>query len=459
MDKPLHLHHFHSYFFVGIAGTGMSAIAQYLKGEGKTVSGSDRLFENQPEMLIQQQLREMDIACFPQDGSGIREGIDVVIVSTAVEERNIEYQQALQMGIPIMKRSELLAAISDSKKAIAIGGTSGKSTTAAMLFHVLQRCGIDVSLITGAGLIELQGKGLPGNAWNGRSEWLIIEADESDGSIVHYHPEIGVLLNIDRDHKDYEELHELFGAFRKNTKKQFIVNRDNPHSRQHSADRMFDFGVDEPAGVQGEEFKQEGFSVFFRVGDVHFSIPAIGKHNMENALAVLAVARMVNVPDQQVAGAIKSYKGIYRRTQKAGEKNGIIVIDDFAHNPPEVVAAIQACQVIGKRVLAWFQPHGFGPLRFMHAELSSSVSDILRPEDIFLVSDVYYAGGTVNKDIQSDIVSNAIAKNGKQAVYFPSKMETANYLKDNAKQGDVILLMGARDPELGDFAKKVLALL
>ncbi len=447
---------YHSFFFTGIGGTGMSAIAQYLKGENKRVSGSDRLFETHNQMLIQKQFQEMDIACFPQDGSGIGDHTDIVVISTAIEETNPEYQKALRLGIPVVKRSDLLASIANSRKTIAVGGTSGKSTTAAMLFHAVQQCGLDCSLITGAGLTDLQEKGLPGNAWNGKSDWMIIEADESDGSIVSYRPEIGILLNIDRDHKDMDELHQLFTVFKQNTQGSFIVNRDNPHSRIHSADQNLDFGSLVQAGVRGENFRQNGFDIRFEVGDVSFFVPAMGKHNMENVLAVIAVTRLLNIADAQVAHAMRTYRGIYRRTQRVGERKDVVVVDDFAHNPAEVVAAIKSCQMVGERVLAWFQPHGYGPLRFMHKELSETISEALRPKDIFLISDVYYAGGTVAKDIQSDVVSREISRNHKSSVYLPSKKQILDYLIHHAKPGDVILLMGARDPDLGTFARTVL---
>ncbi|MCR4799688.1 MAG: UDP-N-acetylmuramate--alanine ligase, partial [Bacteroidales bacterium] len=200
------------FFFVGIAGTGMSAIAQYLNGIGKKVSGSDRLFGQEQKILSESQFEALGMHCYFQDGRGITPDVDVVVVSTAIEETNVEYQKALQLNIPIMKRSQLLAEISNSVRTIAVGGTSGKSTTTAMIFHILEQCGKSPSLITGAGLSVLQEKGLPGNAWVGKSDLLVIESDESDGSIVNYKPEISLLLNIDRDHKEFDELEQLFST-------------------------------------------------------------------------------------------------------------------------------------------------------------------------------------------------------------------------------------------------------
>jgi len=442
------------FFFVGIAGTGMSAIAQYLHGIGKTVAGSDREFGKQ-ENKTEQQFSNLGMHCFPQDGSGVTAQTEVVVVSTAIEESNIEYRKAVELGIPVVKRSALLAEICNSKKTIAVGGTSGKSTTTAMIFHILQQCGADPSLITGAGLSSLQEKGLIGNAWVGKSEWLVIEADESDGSIIGYKPEIGVLLNIDRDHKEFSELIDLFSQFKKNTTSRFIVNQDFELTRALSDDKTQDFGTKGTgAGFIGTGFEQTGFSISFAVLDTDVKIPVIGKHNMENALAAIATCNALGVSIKDSAHALTTYRGIFRRTQHVATANGIIIIDDFAHNPAEVAAAIKSCKNISPRVWAWFQPHGFGPLRFMHQELSEQLIETLREQDTALLSSVYYAGGTVDKDIDSGIVTDVVSKK-KNAHFFPSRDDIIPFLKSNAKYGDVILLMGARDPYLAQFAKSV----
>lgn len=446
---------FQHFFFIGIAGTGMSAIAQYLSGIGKKVSGSDRQFSISQKLEIQIQFEKMGINCFSQDASGISDDVDVVIVSTAIEESNIEYLAAVKKNIPIMKRSEILAEISKTKRTIAVGGTSGKSTTTAMIFHILQSNNYEPSLITGAGLTELQQKGLPGNAWVGKGDWLVIEADESDGSIVNYFPEIALVLNIDRDHKEFDELIDLFKTFKKNTSKTFIVNNDHPITQHLSVHPSQNFGLSQNAGIVGSDFNQVLFKIFFNVNNIPCEIPVIGKHNMENALAAIAAAKSAGISIHNSIASLKNYIGIYRRTQLIGEKQGCFVVDDFAHNPAEVSAAIKACQQIGKRVLAWFQPHGYGPLKFMHLELSEKVSEILRKDDIFFLSEVYYAGGTVNKDIQSDIVTDAINKKGKYSVYIQNRKVLITEIQKIKKEGDVILLMGARDITLSNFAKEM----
>ncbi|HLO60462.1 MAG TPA: Mur ligase family protein [Bacteroidales bacterium] len=445
-----------NYFFIGIAGTGMSAIAQYLRGTGCRVAGSDRLFGPDNKMLIQEQFEKQGISCFQQDGSGVTPDIQVVVVSTAIEESNIEYVKAKELGIPIMKRSELLALISKNRRTVAVGGTSGKSTTTAMIFHILQVNGFSPSLMTGAGLSSLQKQGLPGNAWVGESEWLVIEADESDGSIVNYYPEISVVLNIDRDHKEFDELMQLFSTFKEHTHGRFIVNNDHALINSLSQNHEYDFGTAGKAGYKGKDFKQQGFRIEFTVNGIPFIIPVLGRHNMENAMAAVAVAGAIGVTIEDSSKALETYTGIYRRTQLVGTKNGISVIDDFAHNPSEVAAAIKACQQIGTRVFAWFQPHGYGPLRFMHKELAEKVTQVLRSDDRFFMSDVYYAGGTVNRDIGSEVVIEAVQKNGKNAILVNNRSALPALFKSETKSGDIILLMGARDPSLSEFALRVL---
>jgi UDP-N-acetylmuramate--alanine ligase len=309
--------------------------------------------------------------------------------------------------------------------------------------------------MTGAGLTSLQKQGLPGNAWVGKSDWLVIESDESDGSIVNYYPEISVLLNVDRDHKELDELMQLFSTFRDHTHGTFIVNHDHAMINQLSRDSKDDFGTEGNIGYKGNDFVQDGFRIRFTLNGVPFTIPALGRHNMENAMAAATVAGAVGIELKSSAAALESYTGIYRRTQLVGQKNGVSVIDDFAHNPSEVAAAIKACQEISSRVFAWFQPHGYGPLRFFHQELAEIIPQVLRHVDYFLMSEVYYAGGTVNRDIGSDVVINAMQKQHENSLLVNDRSLLPGLLKELTRPGDIILLMGARDPSLSDFAREV----
>ena len=262
---------FNHVFFIGVAGTGMSAIAQYLKGIGKEVSGSDRYFTPGVFNDTRDKLEAVGISCFEQDGTGINDLTQLVVVSTAVEDTVFEVQKAKQLNIPIIKRSELLALIAESKKTIAVGGTSGKSTTSAMLFDILEYAGLKPSIISGAGLVSIIKEGKIGNAKVGSGDWLVIEADESDGSIVQYHPEIGLLLNVDKDHKEIEVLMDVFKTFRNNSKT-FVVNDGHPLAKQLSQNSRLDFSSDpsSPAFYKALDFQQKGFEINFKIQDVSF---------------------------------------------------------------------------------------------------------------------------------------------------------------------------------------------
>jgi UDP-N-acetylmuramate--alanine ligase len=204
------------------------------------------------------------IKCFLQDGSGIDPQTDLVIASTAVEETNVEIQKAKSLGIQILLRSELLTIISNSKRTVAVGGTSGKSTTTAILFDILEHAGLKPSIISGAGLVRLQKQGKIGNACVGKGDWLVIEADESDGSIVNYHPEVGLLLNIDKDHKEIDELKEIFQTFKQHTKRLFVVNASNELTAPFSQNKKQDFSsTNADAGYKATDFHQQGFKISF----------------------------------------------------------------------------------------------------------------------------------------------------------------------------------------------------
>lgn len=447
---------FQDVFFIGVAGTGMSALAQYLKGIGKNVSGSDRYFKTGVSNEIKNKLESDGINCFEQNGEGITTSTQLVVVSTAVEDTVEEVRKAKQMNIPIIKRSELLALIAASKKTIAIGGTSGKSTTVAMLFEILDHAGLQPGLISGAGLTRLIRQNKIGNAAVGKGEWLIIEADESDGSIVQYKPEIGVLLNVDKDHKELDELMKLFGQFRQNSKT-FIVNESNKYAAALSQNKQLDFSSEagSEAGYVLNDFEQKGFQVSFNVRQVKFEMNVLGKHNAENSLAAIAVADYLGVEMQICAEALKQYEGIYRRHQVIGSKAGVTLIDDFAHNPAKCAASIKACQPVAKKLIAWFQPHGYTPTKFLRADFVKEIAASLRDGDEIWMSEIFYAGGTTTKDISAGDLINDLKALNIHAYFVEQRNDFADAVKSHLTNDCVILLMGARDPTLEAFAQFV----
>jgi UDP-N-acetylmuramate--alanine ligase len=450
------LNDFQNVFFIGIAGTGMSALAQYLKGIGKEVSGSDRYFTPGIYNGTKEQLEAEDIRCFLQDGTGISRETDLVVVSTAIEDSVPEVVKAKDLSIPIIKRSELLAIIAASKKTIAVGGTSGKSTTTAMLFDILELAGMKPGIISGAGLISIIKSGKIGNAKVGEGEWLVIEADESDGSLVQYKPEIGILLNADKDHKEMDALMEIFSTFKNNSKK-FIVNQAHPLTRRLSQDIRYDFSTDEKcnAGFVAKDFVQTGLTIQYSIRDTPFLINTVGRHNMENALAAAAVANQLGVDLKICATALKNYEGIYRRHQVYGNKKGVWLIDDYAHNPAKCAASIQACQPVAPKVIAWFQPHGYTPTKFLRDDFVNEIAKALRPADEIWMSEIFYAGGTTAKDISANDLINDLKAKGVNAFFAENRNDFLDQARSHFTGDCVLLLMGARDPSLEQFAKRV----
>ncbi|WP_332021400.1 UDP-N-acetylmuramate--L-alanine ligase [Kaistella sp.] len=447
---------FQNVFFIGVAGVGMSAIAQYLKGIGKEVSGSDRYFHPGEYNRTKEQLEAEGIHCFLQDGSGISEKTDLVVVSTAIEDTVFEVQKAKELGITIIKRSELLSIIAKSKKTIAVAGTSGKSTTSAMLYQILLDADLEPSIISGAGLTSIIKDGKIGNAAVGKGDWLIIEADESDGSVVQYEPEIGLLLNIDKDHQEIDELIELFTIFKKNTKGLFVVNQSNTLAKTLSANPQNDFGFEnEDAGYSAQNFDQNGLSLTFDLHNQKFQMTSLGRHSVENGAAAIAVSHQIGVPLETCAASLSKYEGIYRRHQILGQKNGVWVIDDYAHNPAKCAASIRACQPLAKKVIAWFQPHGYGPTRFLRHDFVDEISNALRPQDEIWMSEIFYAGGTAVKDISADDLIQDIKTKGKNAHFVEDRNNLLEALRPELKKGTVLLLMGARDPGLEEFCKNL----
>jgi len=445
-----------SYFFVGVAGVGMSALAQFLAGKGVEVSGSDRRFEKIEEEKIKSQLREAGVKCFLQDGSGINKKLSAVVVSTAIEEGNPDTEAAKKLDIPIIHRSELLAKITSENPTIAVSGTSGKSTVTGLIWHILNECKKDPSLLSGAGLSVLEEQGKIGNAVAGNG-WLVAEADESDGTLVRYSPKIGLVLNIDKDHKELSDLENLFAEFAANVRKAggtLIVNGSHPLTMKLADEKTILFGI--------EDYKPNGTSSEFKVicngESANFHLPLPGKHNAENAAAASAACIAAGLSLKECAEAIKTWKGIHRRSQIHNCKNGVILVDDYAHNPAKIAASIRSCQDFAKgKVFAWFQPHGFGPTKFLKDDLVKEISEVLRPMDEMWFSSIYYAGGTADRSFDSDILSNALKEKGCNASFIPNRDQCLKEIIGKTEPGDVILLMGARDPSLAGFVFTILS--
>jgi UDP-N-acetylmuramate--alanine ligase len=249
---------------------------------------------------------------------------------------------------------------------------------------------------------------------------------------------------------------DIFHTF-KNNSRRFVVNQSHPLAKTLSQDIRYDFSFDagSGAGYITTGFKQQGLAISFAINGIDFSLGVVGKHNMENALAASAVAAQVGVDLSVCSAALKEYEGIYRRHQVLGNKKGIWVIDDYAHNPVKCAAAIEACQPIASKVIAWFQPHGYGPTKFLRNDFITEISKILRPADEIWMSEIFYAGGTATKDISANDLISDLKALGKQAFFCENRDDLLSSARSHFTDDCVLLLMGARDPSLEQFAKKV----
>jgi UDP-N-acetylmuramate--L-alanine ligase len=455
--------------FSGLAGGGMSALAQYLRFSGKRVSGSDRLFdkardqENPEAAEKRAYFTEHGIGVFPQDGSGLTPEHTALVVSTAIEAGSPEILRAATLGIPVLHRSELLAQLCADKKTVAVAGTSGKSTVSGMAWHVLESGGLQPSLITGANLPSLQERGLLGNAYGGKGAWLVIEADESDGSLVRYRPEVALLLNIEKDHQEVAELMPLFRTFRAQSKRAVINQADmRCLGLKQLGDVFFDRSSAAGTGLRDLVLNDWGSS--FTLDGARFDLSVPGRHNVENALAAIALGRTLGISFDDCARGLRNFKGVERRFTRVGEARGVTVIDDFAHNPAKVRAALETARALaakqGGRLLAIFHPHGFAPMKLMGRDIMDFAAGALRPEDHLYLPEIYYAGGTADKTISSaDLIDhlNGIRKGA--GTFVKTKPAVAKAVAAEARTGDVILSMGARDPDLGAFAASLLTAL
>jgi UDP-N-acetylmuramate--alanine ligase len=443
------------FHYAGLAGSGMSGLAQFQVMTGGHASGSDRAFDRGERASLRAQLESLGIKVVPQDGSGLGPDCVALVVSTAVEEQVPDFAAAKVKEIPIVHRSELLAHFVAGHRSVAVTGTSGKSTVTAMVFDILRGAGRDPSVITGGDLPELVAQGLPGNALAGRSDLLVVEADESDGSLVRYAPSVGVILNLQRDHKEMAEVAAMFATLRARAREALVVaDAENLDPFSGGALR---FGFGPGADVRGEDLELRQASSRFRVADVVFELPVPGAHNVANALAAIATCRTLDVKLAEMATPLAGFRGIGRRFQTVGKARGVEVVDDFAHNAEKIAAAIKTAHLRANRVLAIYQPHGYGPTRFLRRDFVATFSRELAPDDRLWMLEVFYAGGTATRDFSAADIVAEIASRGTNADFAPTRERLIARIAEGAQPGDLVLVMGARDPSLTDLARAILA--
>ncbi len=428
LDKTKAIH------LIGIGGVGMSALAELFVTLGYKVTGSERFLDSGKRLPVLVALESQGVTLFAQTGEGVDPATTgAIVASTAIEPTNPDIVAANQFGIPILHRSEALAQCLENHKLIAIAGTCGKSTTTAMVGHILAEAGLSPLVVNGAPVVNWRSQTRTGAVYSGTGEYAVAEVDESDKSLMNFHPALAVITNCSADHFCLLETNELFDAFAKQ------VSGDLIDGRRESIPEM----------EEGE------WSVEFTYKNLKFILPLPGKHNGENAYWAVRVAEQLGVPLEAAAAALKTFGGVARRLELVGTKNGARIIDEYAHNTEKLRASIMTMQARAKRVLVLWRPHGYAPLKKMFSALEEMFAETLRPSDALYLLPVFDAGGTTSRTIQSDELAAALKQHGVNVEYVLTHEEAFNKISPQLAQGVYVGVFGARDPELTETANRL----
>src|SRR5690348_1440397 len=450
-------------FFSGIGGSGMLPLASIVRASGAKVAGSDRSLDAGRTAPKFDYLRSLGIELFPQDGTGLQPGMTLV-TSAAVEDSVPDVVRAHELDAPHIRRPQLLAQLlNGAKHSVAVGGTSGKSTVTGMIGWILHATGREPTVMNGAVMKNFVTPSAPfASALVGNPQVFVSEVDESDGSIALYRPEVAVLTNVTLDHKEMEELRRLFAGFLLSARKA-VLNLDDPETRalaEAVPEKVISYGFDAPkADFMGRDLQLIADGVTFVLHaegdrhDVRLAVP--GRHNASNALAAIAATRQLGVRLEDAVHSLARFEGLRRRLEKVGEAGGVTVIDDFAHNPDKIEATLATLRAQPGRLLIMFQPHGYGPLAKMGEQLAESLAGGMASDDRLYLPDPVYQGGTVDKARGSDWLAEEVRRRGKQAEHVADRARIGDALASEAGDGDRILIMGARDDTLIDFAREL----
>lgn len=445
--------------FCGAAGNGISPLEQIMLKKGYTVYGSDRGFDEGKDADRRQALESVGLKIIPQDGSGITPDIECVYASAALNEENPDIKAARKFNIPVKSRSDLLEEIFHTyAKGIAVGGTAGKTTTTAMIGYILDVLGQKPTMINGGMLCNYTNNSGLANYLYNNGEVCVIEADESDGSIRKYHPYIGLVNNISHDHTSIEKLVEYFSVFASHVTHALVVNYDCPRARKlQSPARIFTYSIlDSQADLYANNIKAVEDGIEYSIDGRKFRLNLIGKFNVSNALAAISACMMLGLDKFAAAQALEGFSGVKVRLEKIGSKNGITIYNDFAHNPSKIEASLAALKDHPGRIIAMYQPHT--PFSAVNTgdEVADAVAKVLAPEDIMLMQEIYELTPQ-DVGVSSANIINRIKQSGhNNALFLPHKDDTRKFIRENAKTGDRIVIMGAHDNSLADFSRELL---
>lgn len=437
-----------SFFFVGIGGAGMSAVAIVLKGMGFQVAGSDL-----KESGYTQNLKKKGIQVFIGHNSKNITGFDALIISAAIRSENTEYRSAQNSGIPVYGRSDALAWILNQKKGIAVAGTHGKTTTTSMISFIFRQACLDPTIIIGGELNELGT-----NASFGEGEYIIAEACESDGSFLKYNPFVSVVTNIEEDHldfyKNYEEIRRSFVSFLNNTKENgfIIINGDDISEVTleglKTGRKIFRFGLTEKNDINAYDIKPSGSGISFKIRinkknyDVKLKIPGI--HNVKNCLASLSCAYLLKLDIEECIKIIESFTGVKRRFQIRGSFNDSVIVDDYAHHPTEIRATLEAAEsLLKEKIITVFQPHRYSRLK----AILDKFDHCFEKTDTLIITEVYASGENPVPGVSGKLLIDYLSENdfSRKLVYLPKINDIVDYLKQEIKSDNLVLVMGAGD--------------
>lgn len=419
--KKLHL--------VGIGGVGMSALAEALMDLGAEVSGSERFLDQGRPLPVLDVLRGQGATICPQDGSGVTADLSAVVVSSAIESDNPDLAAAARLGIPVLHRSQALAKALTGKKLIAVAGTCGKSTITAMLGHLLDIAGLSPSVVDGAPCVNWFSSQRTGAVLRGTGEYCVAEVDESDKSLLNFYPVHALISNASADHFSLDETNALFDQFLSQVSGSVIDGRADT----------------EPL----PEVQEKEWSCEFPFRGRVITLPHPGRHNAINAWQACRLAEIIGVSPEACVRAMASFRGIKRRMELIGTRSdGIRVIDEYAHNTEKIRAALQTLQSRSTRTLALWRPHGYGPLEKMLDSLTTMFTETLRHDDILFLMPVFDAGGSAKRTIQSDILHERLVAAGVRCELLQDHPAVINRITELAHHGDIIVTMGARDPDI-----------
>lgn len=460
------------YFFCGIGGSGMLPLAMIVQAQirasgGGRIEGSDRSRDQgrTPEKFAW--LEAHGVTLHPQDGSGVTRAGQTVVATGAIEDTVPDIGAAKRAGARIVTRPELLSQLFNAAPtSIGVAGTSGKSTITGMIAWILHQAGRAPTVMNGAVMKNFADADHPfASALIGGPELFVSEVDESDGSIARYNPTVAVVSNISLDHKSMEELRDLFGGFTGRAAKA-VLNLDNVETRALAqslpTDKVITFALgEESASLNAHDLEPlptgMRFGLTERGGTRHaVTLNVPGAHNVANALAALGAVRAIGVPLAEAVAALETFAGIRRRMEIVGTAAGVTVIDDFAHNPDKIAATLKTLHAFDGRLLILFQPHGFGPLRLMQREFIEGFVGLMRADDVLLMPEPVYFGGTTDRSVGSEDIASGVRAAGRNAEALATREACGDRLVELARPGDRIIVMGARDDTLSDFAAGLL---